>query len=88
MNAKTKEAMGTIAGCLTTGSFIPQVYTVWHRAPHPAPDVSLGMFSIISLGVLLWIVYGFILHAKPLIIFNAVTFCLSGSVLAYKLIYG
>lgn len=88
MNWKGKEMIGVIAGCLTTGSFIPQAYSVWHHAPKAAPDVSLGMFSTISIGVLLWIIYGCMLRSRPLIIFNAITFVFSASVWAYKLVYG
>jgi len=88
MNGKTKELLGMIAGCLTTGSFMPQAYKVWIHAPKPATDVSLGMFSMMSLGIILWLVYGWIIRSRPLIIFNVITFVLSVSVLIYKLIYG
>lgn len=88
MNAKRGEMVGTIAGILTTVSFVPQVYSVWSHIPKPATDVSLGMFFVMSLGVLLWIIYGYCLRSRPLIIFNSGGFIFSASVLAYKLIYG
>jgi MtN3 and saliva related transmembrane protein len=88
MTKKQEAMIGTVAGCLTTGSFAPQAWRVWHHAPQPAPDVSLMMYIIISLGILLWIVYGFLIRRKPLIIFNIVTLGLSLFIVAYKLIYG
>jgi MtN3 and saliva related transmembrane protein len=88
MTEKQKEVIGTIAGTLTTGSFVPQAWRIWHHAPQPAPDVSLMMYIIISLGVLLWVTYGFLLRCKPILIFNIITFVLSVSVIIYKMTYG
>lgn len=88
MDKKKKEVIGMIAGTITTGSFIPQIYYVWIQIPKPATDVSIGMFSFMSLGILLWFIYGYQLRSWSLIIFNAITFIFSGSVLIYKLIYG
>ncbi len=80
--------MGTIAGILTTTSFVPQVRRVWKNRPKPATDVSLGMFCLMCLGVLLWLIYGFTIHSWPLIIFNGITLLLAAAVLTYKLHYG
>jgi len=84
----SKNRWGIIAGIFTTGSFIPQVYSVWSQIPKPAADVSLGMFLIFSLGVLFWFTYGCWLRSRPLIIFNTLSFVFSTSVLVYKLIFG
>jgi MtN3 and saliva related transmembrane protein len=88
VDGKRGNLIGTVAGFLTTGSFIPQVVRVWSHAPKPADDVSLGMFSVMTLGISLWIVYGTMQRSIPLIVSNAITFLLSALVLAYKLIYG
>ena len=85
---KITVVIGAIAGFLTTVSFTPQVYVLWHHAPKPAPDVSLAMFSIISLGVLLWTIYGVRLSRLPVIVPNVITFLLAMSVMIYKLMYG
>lgn len=88
MSEKRKEILGTIAGIMTTGALVPQVYTVWSQVPKPAEAVSLQMYLIISLGLFLWIIYGLCLRSRPLTVFNSITFVLSLLVLVYKLIYG
>ena len=52
-----------------------------------AGDVSLGMVAIFSFGVCLWLLYGLVLHAWPVILTNAVTLLLTGAILVLKLRY-
>jgi MtN3 and saliva related transmembrane protein len=77
--------LGLVAGSLTTLSFIPQVIKIW-RSKH-ARDISSGMFSIFSLGVLLWLIYGIQIESLPVIIANALTLGLSLVILAFKIKY-
>lgn len=74
--------IGTLAGFLTTIAFIPQVAKTWKT--RSAGDISLLMFLLFSCGVLLWLIYGVLLHAIPIIIANAITLSLSASVLVLK----
>src|SRR5262249_43521825 len=46
-----------------------------------ARDISLGMYGLFCSGVALWLVYGWLTSAWPVIISNAVTLALSGTVL-------
>ena len=80
------ELFGYLAATLTTVSFIPQVIQVW-RSKH-TKDISLGMYSIFTVGIGVWLVYGILLGSMPIIIANCVTLVLAGSVLAMKLKYG
>ena len=80
------ELFGYLAAFLTTISFIPQVVQVW-RTKH-TKDISLGMYSIFTLGIFVWLIYGILLNAWPIIIANTITIFLAGSVLAMKLKYG
>jgi MtN3 and saliva related transmembrane protein len=80
------EFFGYLAATLTTISFIPQVIQVW-RSKH-TKDISLGMYSIFTLGIVVWLVYGLMLGSMPIIIANSITIVLAGSVLAMKLKYG
>lgn len=80
------ELFGYLAAFLTTISFIPQVVQVW-RTKH-TKDISLGMYSIFTLGIVVWLIYGILLNAWPIIIANTITIFLAGSVLAMKLKYG
>lgn len=75
--------VGYAAACLTTVSFIPQVLKVWQT--RSARDVSLGMYVLFSLGVAMWLLYGLMIHAWPVVIANAITLLLAGAVLVMKL---
>jgi len=76
------DLLGLLAGTLTTGSFLPQVIKTWKS--RSAGDISFGMFFLFSLGVSLWLIYGFMIHAVPVIIANAVTLILSLAILLMK----
>jgi MtN3 and saliva related transmembrane protein len=75
--------VGYVAACLTTVSFIPQVLKVWQT--RSARDVSLGMYVLFSLGVAMWLLYGLMINAWPVVIANAITLLLAGAVLVMKL---
>ena len=75
--------MGYFAGFLTTISFLPQVVKTWKT--RSASDLSLGMFSVFSVGVLFWLVYGFLIQEPPMIIWNSVTLILVLAILVMKL---
>ncbi len=80
------EFLGYAAGTLTTLAFVPQVLRTWKT--RSTEDISLGMFSVFTTGVVLWGVYGLLLGSRPIIIANAVTLVLSGTVLGLKLKHG
>lgn len=79
------DALGALAGTLTTAAFVPQVLKTWKS--RSAEDVSLAMFLIFSAGVLLWLVYGILIGATPIIVANAVTLVLALAILAMKIRY-
>lgn len=82
MNSITS-TIGFIAAILTTVSFVPQVLKVWRT--RSAKDISLGMYSLFTLGIATWLVYGVLLDSWPVILANLVTLMLAGSVLVMKL---
>lgn len=77
--------LGLIAGSLTTVAFLPQVMKTWRSKS--AGDLSIGMFAIFSAGVALWLVYGIIIDAPPVIVANGVTLVLALTILFFKLRY-
>lgn len=77
--------LGLTAATLTTCSFIPQLTKVWRTKS--AEDLSYGMFTVLSLGILLWLIYGLIIRDLPLIAANAVTLALNVAILALKVRY-
>jgi len=63
--------VGLAAAVLSTISFLPQaIKTI--KTKH-TEDLSLGMYSIYSLGVVLWLAYGIMLNKLPIILANVVT---------------
>jgi MtN3 and saliva related transmembrane protein len=82
----TSNWIGSAAATLTTTAFIPQAWKIW-RTRHTA-DISLGMYALFTLGVALWLTYGILLTAWPIIIANSITVLLAGTVLLMKLKFG
>jgi MtN3 and saliva related transmembrane protein len=80
------EAIGLLAGALTTLAFLPQLLKTWKS--RSARDISLGMFVMFIAGVALWLVYGLLTGAVPVIAANAVTLALALVILVLKLRYG
>ena len=79
------DILGMIAGTLTTIAFIPQVVKTWRsKSTH---DISYGMFILFSLGLLLWLAYGILIDALPIIISNTVTLALALVILGLKFRY-
>jgi MtN3 and saliva related transmembrane protein len=81
-----QELIGMIAGLLTTIAFLPQAIKIWHSKS--TKDVSLAMFACLCAGVVLWIIYGFMLGAFPVVLANVVTLCIAVTILVFKIRYG
>ena len=69
------DIIGLVAAALTTGSFVPQVVRLWRT--RDAEGISLVTFAVFSAGVVLWLIYGVMLHSWPVILSNAVTIVLT-----------
>jgi MtN3 and saliva related transmembrane protein len=81
-----KDIVGTVAATLTTLSFLPQAWLTLRT--RDVSGISLSMYSVFTVGVSLWLVYGFLLGAWPVIIANAVTLGLAITILTLKIRYG
>ena len=77
------EIIGYCAAFLTTIAFLPQAIQSWRT--RDLTGISLGMYSLFTAGVGLWLVYGLIIEKWPLILANALTFALALSILLLKL---
>jgi len=75
--------LGLLAGSFTTIAFFPQVLKTWKS--RSAKDLSLGMFSIFTIGVGLWLAYGILINDLPVILANVVTLILASTLLFFKL---
>ena len=77
--------LGMTAGALTTIAFVPQVVKIWRtRSAH---DISLWMFLLFNIGLVLWLLYGIVIGALPVIIANSITLGLALTILYFKLRY-
>jgi MtN3 and saliva related transmembrane protein len=77
------EIIGYCAAFLTTIAFLPQAIQSWRT--RDLSGISVGMYSLFTAGVGLWLIYGLIIEKWPLILANALTFALALSILALKL---
>jgi len=77
------EIIGYCAAFLTTIAFLPQAIQSWRT--RDLSGISVGMYSLFTIGLGLWLIYGLIIEKWPLIVANALTFALALSILVLKL---
>jgi MtN3 and saliva related transmembrane protein len=75
--------VGLTAAFCTTISYLPQLKKCWTTGS--AGDLSLKMFSILTAGIALWIVYGVLQKDFVIITANSVSLCLLLGILYFKL---
>ncbi len=80
------DLIGYIAAFLTTVSFVPQAWLTFKTKD--VRGISLGMYSAFTLGIALWLVYGLLIQAWPIVIANVITLALAATILAMRLRYG
>ena len=86
MESGITNTIGVLAGICTTGSLLPQVIkTIRTRN---TKDISLLMYVLLTIGVVLWVAYGFLLKEFPIIIANGTSLLLTLSVLVLKIKHG
>ena len=76
--------IGTVAAVCTTTAFIPQILKIRRQG---GGDLSYPMLFLYLTGVLLWLVYGLLLHAAAIIWANAATALLVAIALILKVIH-
>ena len=76
------DVIGIAAGSFTTISLVPQVIKTWRA--RSAKDLSLSMLLVFIAGVALWVTYGLMLGAMPIIAANGFTLALLLALLALK----
>lgn len=74
--------IGYIAAVMTTIAFLPQAYMTWKT--RSVESISLGMYSIFTIGVALWLGYGILTQDWPIIGANLITLLLAGFILGLK----
>ena len=78
--------IGYAAAFLTTASFVPQAWLTFKT--RDVRGLSLGLYSAFTLGIALWLAYGLLIEAWPVVIANIITLALAASILAMRLRFG
>ncbi len=71
MNSELIEVVGFIAAILTTTAFLPQALHSWKT--RDLSGISFNMYVTFTLGVMLWLIYGFFIKSMPVIAANVIT---------------
>lgn len=79
-------AIGLAAGTLTTSALVPQAVKIWKTKS--AKDISLLTMITMSLGIVLWIVFGILKSEIAIILPNAVALVVALTILILKLRHG
>ncbi|MFI3219922.1 MAG: SemiSWEET transporter [Methylococcales bacterium] len=75
--------LGYLAATLTTASFLPQaILTIKTK---DTQSLSLTMYTLFTLGVFCWLIYGIYIANKAIIFSNSITFILAASILSFKI---
>jgi MtN3 and saliva related transmembrane protein len=80
------DLVGALAAVLTTVSFIPQAWQTFRT--RDVSGISFGMYSVFTVGVALWLTYGLLLRAWPIVIANVITLGLAVGILGMKVVFG
>jgi MtN3 and saliva related transmembrane protein len=76
-------SLGLIAGACTTLATVPQI--VHSVRTGRMADVSLTTLLMFAFGVTLWMVYGIVIQALPVVLWNAVSLVLYLVLIAMRL---
>ena len=79
------DIIGFIGGALTTLALVPQVVKVWKTKR--TRDISIWWILTLTVGILLWLVYGILINSPPIIVSNAATLIFALMVLTLKIRY-
>ena len=71
MAAMWIEAIGLVAGALGIVAWIPQIRDVWIHEQHEG--ISLTTFSVVTVALALWLIYGILVESLAMIVANVFT---------------
>ena len=77
------DALGYVAALFATGSFVPQVIKTWRT--RSAEDLSFLMLLTHVVGMLLWLAYGVMIGATPVVVANTIAVLLDAILIGLKL---
>lgn len=77
--------IGLVAAFCTTIAYLPQAIKVIKTKQ--TKDLSLLMYSVLTLGVTLWLIYGYFVKDLPIIAANTISLILTSTILVLKIRY-
>ena len=75
--------LGLVAAFCTTIAFLPQAIKIIRTKD--TSSISTAMYSLFTVGTLMWLLYGIYSHNIPVVLANGVTFIIATIILFYKL---
>lgn len=79
-------AIGMLAAACTTIAYIPQaIKTIKSKQ---TKDLSLGMYSVLNIGILSWLIYGLLITDWPIILANGISIIFTTTILVMKIKHG
>lgn len=78
--------LGILAGVITTIGLLPQVLVSFRT--RKTKDLSMGMLVMMNSGLLLWIIYGFMIQNAPLLMADSVSFLINSGLMVLKVKHG
>lgn len=81
-----EELIGSAAAIVSTICWLPQTIKTWRT--QETKDLSLPANLLILASISLWLIYGLLLGAWPLIAANTIAVILVGAIVAAKLKFG
>ena len=81
-----RDLTGCSAAVIGTVLMLPQVWRSWRT--RQVDDLALGMVLLYVLNCSLWLVYGLMIRAKPVVLCNGAAFLISVLQLSLKVRYG
>lgn len=85
MELSIPEIIGLIAATITTSAFVPQVYKTWKTKD--VEGLSLTMYSVFFVGVVLWVVFGYLINSISVFLANFITALLVLLLIIFKIRY-
>ena len=86
MHVSLIDWIGYLAAALTTVSFVPQAWLTFKT--RDVSGISFGMYSAFTAGIALWLAYGILISAWPIVIANTITLLLAGGILGMRVWFG
>jgi MtN3 and saliva related transmembrane protein len=80
------ELIGVVAATITSFASLPQLYKTW--TTKKADDLSYWMLAFLLFGITMWLVYGSLIDALPVVIESTVSLVSVGLITVLKFVYG